>query len=114
MLCALSILSLTGYCFAQSQSLRLKGINQTLLWVTSLTMSTGALLVHPKHFSFHTPWIQAAILLSSTYLVGLFLLILYPPKKRGGLMAAYLLLWTLMVLITHDAVNKTTFISLHW
>jgi len=76
-------------------------------------MITGALLVHPQHFSFHTPWIQAAFLLSSLFMAGIILLMLFLPKKRGGLTAAYLFLLSLIVLITHDAVNKMTLVLLH-
>ena len=71
---------------------------------------TGTLLVYPAHFTFHTPWIKAAYLLLSMFIAGLVGLFLYPIKNKKLTKFIFLILFLLLLLITHDAVRKESFI----
>lgn len=92
---------------------------RALLWLLLFTAITGTLLVHPRHFTFHTHWIIAAYIL--VILCGG--LLQYPYSQQRKLtqgVLAYTLkgIWlerillavsTLgLVLVIHDAVVKQT------
>ena len=87
-------------------------LNRTMLWLLVFTVITGTLLVYPKHFNFHTPWIQAAYVL--VFLCGtLISLLLACRKKYQGRWLwgmSYLFLLGLLVIVVHDAASKTTFL----
>ncbi len=91
------------------------------LWLLGLLGLSGSLLVHPRHFTFHTPWILAAYFL---VFIGA-ILIQYPYRQykilgtrnlplsssflwleRGTLILSFVL----FIGIIHDAVTKQTFI----
>lgn len=82
-----------------------------LVGTTLLAAVTGVLLVYPRHFTFHTPWIQAAILGTTT--VFMLLIIFFPrnalekPNKKRFLC---IVLIPLLMIIVHDAVTKHTFL----
>lgn len=77
-----------------------------------LSLITGTLLIYPKHFTFHTPWINAAYLLVFIFLVGIFFLKKLQQKiiPRIILQIGYLSLFILLMVVVHDAVTKTTFL----
>ena len=88
---------------------------RALLWLLLLAGVTGTMLVHPRHFTFHTHWIIAAYIL--LLLCGG---VLQYPKLmqhtetsilRGIWLERTALLLTMasFVLIVHDAVTKQTF-----
>lgn len=87
-------------------------VNRTMLWLLAFSLITGTLLVYPKHFTFHTPWIQAAYLL--VFLVGLLVsgLIFLRKKNQWAWVSRgiYLILIVLLIGVIHDAVSKTTFL----
>lgn len=76
---------------------------------------TGTLLVPLRHYTFHTPWIQAAFVLLSVFLL---LVILFVPRKnqsqkipsRSRWLGLGVVLGMILVVIIHDAVTKTTFL----
>jgi hypothetical protein len=96
------------------------GINKIILWLSVLTILTGTFLVYPKHFTFHTPWIQAAYILILVFssAIGSLLWIrkkkqlaaLLPQFQRWLWLFVYGLLTLILVGIIHDAVTKTTFL----
>ena len=116
LLLTLSLLGSTFFCLIlislKNRSEILTRLNRIMLWLLVLTLLTGTLLIYPKHFTFHTPWIKAAYLL--VFLCGtvLSLLVILRKKRisnwyRG---ASYLLLILMLIGIIHDAVTKTSFL----
>jgi uncharacterized membrane protein YozB (DUF420 family) len=87
--------------------------NKIILIMSFFALLTGTFLIKPKHFSFHTPWIQAAYLLIIGFVLGiLFLNTLSKNKtirRRWLWRLAYLFLIILLIAVVHDAVTKTTF-----
>lgn len=125
LLFVLGIFSLAIYCFALigSKIFLIKNtnthdkfnyLNKIMVVFCVFAMLTGTLLVYPKHFTFHTPWIQAAYLF--TFIVGFSAVsfILFKMQREEGYRwvwrLAYLVLISILIVITHDAVTKTTFI----
>ena len=119
LLFALGILGIVLYRFAAvfaKKPLDIKyvtRINIFLLILGCLAALTGTLLVYPKHFTFHTSWIQAAYLLMSGFFAAVAALILLRHKKFFRLLCGvvYFLLLVVLVLVVHDAVTKMTFLS---
>lgn len=87
-------------------------LKNALILATVLAGMTGLLLVSPKHFTFHTPWIQVAI---AGVLVLCSLLIVFfpisPGNHRHRTRLLCLVMIALIVVIIHDAVTKSTFFS---
>jgi hypothetical protein len=110
---ALSLFGGTLYCLTAKHNL-IASSTKPLLFMSLLAMLTGTLLVYPKHFTFHTPWIIAAYTL--LFLVMLGILFLFSLKKKGifnrpwNLRVTYFILGLLLLFIIHDAVTKTTFL----
>lgn len=83
--------------------------NKALLCFALLAMTSGTILVYPKHYTFHTPWIMAAYLMVLIF-VGVVLMLMMLKKKsvRWLWMGVYLFLLLPLVVLIHDAVSKTT------
>lgn len=82
-----------------------------MLFISLVALITGTLLVVPKHFTFHTPWIQAAYLLITLFGLSIFLLIKYGSRLKPILQKLiYMTLILALVCVIHDAVTKTTFL----
>lgn len=115
LLITLGLLGLTFHCVTAKGTLNLKRINVTLLSLSVLAIATGTLLVYPKHFTFHTPWIQAAYVLVVGFCLCIGSMVFFNRKicvPKNLLRGIYLILFTLLVLVIHDAVTKTTFLIL--
>jgi uncharacterized membrane protein SirB2 len=113
---ALSLLGLTAYCLSLTNTkhqTRLVFFNKNLLIISVLALLTGSLLVYPKHFTFHTPWIQAAYLLIIIYGIMLGLFIVFSKKIAQAWIwrCFYITLIVILILIIHDAVTKHTFLD---
>jgi hypothetical protein len=114
---ALSLLGLTVYCLSLTNAkyqTRLLFFNKNLLMISFFALITGSLLVYPKHFTFHTPWIQAAYLLIIIYgiMIGLFIAFSKKITRVWIWRCLYLSLIAILVIIIHDAVTKHTFLNL--
>jgi hypothetical protein len=113
---ALSLLGSVIFCFGalytRSTLTFFSRLNKSMLILAPLAMITGSLLVYPKHFTFHTPWIQAAYALVTVFCVSIFMLSFFKNiiNKRWMLQMVYLGLIVILVLVVHDAVTKTTFL----
>ncbi|HSW68838.1 MAG TPA: hypothetical protein VLI69_01600 [Gammaproteobacteria bacterium] len=87
-------------------------LNQIMLWLLVFAILTGTLLIYPKHFTFHTPWVQAAYLF--VFLSGMLLsiLIVFRKKRRWRWIwgMSYGLLIIMLVCVVHDAITKTSFL----
>lgn len=97
----------------QSQITRL---NQSMLILAILAMLTGSLLVHPKHFTFHTPWIQAAYLFIFIFSLFIATLILFKKhllKKTWIWRIVYIILIIILIAVVHDAVTKTSLFPIY-
>lgn len=99
--------------------LKINSLHKYILWLSLLVMLTGTFLVYPKHFTFHTPWVQAAYLLLILFCLGILLLQNQTKNtphisedKRFVLLCSYIFLLIVLTCITHDAVTKTTFFRL--
>ncbi len=94
-----------------SLSLRLDSVLLALLVLVAIS---GTYLVQLKGFTFHTPWVQAAYLLVIIAMISLGFIINKKYRNKRILTSSplfqgvYLLLFLLMVIITHDAVTKNT------
>lgn len=116
LLLTLSLLGSTFFCLIlislKNRSEIITRLNRIILWLLILTLLTGTLLIYPKHFTFHTPWIKAAYLL--VFLSGTLLsLLIILRKKRVSnwyMGIGYFLLILMLIGIIHDAVTKTTFL----
>jgi uncharacterized membrane protein YozB (DUF420 family) len=114
LLITLSLLGLTFHCVTTKDTLNLKRINITLFCLGVFAILTGTLLVYPKHFTFHTPWIQAAYVLVVSFCLCVGAMIFFPQKsytRKSFLRGVYFILLMLLVVVIHDAVTKTTFIT---
>ena len=117
----LSLLGSTIYCFIltlfKQQTIeigvQIKQLNQFILLIGILALMTGTFLVHPKHFTFHTPWIKVAYLLIVIFSLGIAWLIAHKNRQKSRWLTCgiYFMLLIILGLIVHDAVTKTTFIS---
>jgi hypothetical protein len=83
--------------------------HKLILILSLLAALTGTALIYPKHFTFATPWIQAAYLFVMIFMVGILVLMRYNTKKRWFRLG-YLLLSILLIVVVHDAVMKKTFL----
>jgi hypothetical protein len=125
LLCVLGLLGVTTACLLLVSSTKFSigntniykkilRFNKYLLILITLAMLTGTTLVHPKHFTFHTPWIQAAYLFVVLFVIGISGLIgakkVFVLQHRGLWLVMYFLLITILIAVTHDAVTKTTFV----
>jgi hypothetical protein len=90
-------------------------MNRYIQWLALLAILTGTLLVYPRHFTFHTPWIQTAYALVILFAgsVGLlaWLAKKHYVKSRWVWLVMYLFLGSILVIAVHDAVTKTSFIT---
>jgi len=107
-LCALGLLGLIVYGFIDPSKPLSRKI---ILGLSVLALLTGTLLVHPKHFTFHTPWIQAAYSLLLVFV----LMTLWISAQKNKLplwvwRLIYLVLIAILAIIIHDAVMKTVFL----
>lgn len=125
MLCTLGLLGLVFLCLVlvSTQKLRdpmssvhheLRQLNRAILWLALFALCTGTLLVYPKHFTFHMPWIEAAYLL--IFIVGTWVSLLLRFSKQTKKSAwvwrgSYIGLIILLSAIIHDAITKTSLIG---
>lgn len=124
-LVALSLLGLAVYCMTLTasrkyamanayQQHKILRLHRLMLLIVALAMLTGTFLVYPKNFTFHTPWIRAAYLLSLIFAAGILLLTFLKKKtktpQRLAWLFFYFMLSLILIGIVHDAVTKTTFI----
>lgn len=114
---ALSLLGLTFYCLTtriHTQKIALNVVTKNMLWFSALALLTGTFLTYPKHFTFHTPWIQAAYLLTTLFILTVFLLRFFknalPKLPHWGWQLIISCLIILLILVIHDAVTHSTFI----
>ena len=112
-LCVMGLLSLSAYCVVMKPSfMKIHRVPLYLLGMALFALITGTLLVHPKQFTFHTPWIQTAlvstILLCTTMIV--FTVFFARTWKSFGIKVFYLVLLITFIAIAHDAINKTSFL----
>lgn len=114
-LIALSVLGTLLYCiFSAIRQQSHTVIYSILLALCLFALLTGSLLVLPKHYTFTTPWIQAAYLLVAIFASCVSAIIIIKKKfqvnHRGLSLLAYFFLVTLIIVIIHDAVTKSTFL----
>ena len=88
-------------------------VNRIILWVSVVAILTGTLLIYPKHFTFHAPWIEAAYLLA--FILGTLVFLLLYTKRSFNLnrwlwRGIYIVFTMILIGIIHDAVTKTTFL----
>lgn len=113
---AIGLIGGTSYCLVAVGSKKFNWMwcNKHLIYFSIAALITGVLLVYPTHFTFHTAWIKAAFLLVFVFCTGI--LILFLIKNKIALKnlwfwrVMYLALVVILILITHDAVTKTTFL----
>jgi len=122
-LLVLGLIGGIGYCFMTTSSrqssltfTQFSFLHRLLLWLSLLLGITGTLLVYPRHFTFHTPWIKAAYVLLFAVTLGILFLKRrishLPPTPTLALarQGSYFFIILLLFLIVHDAVTKTTFL----
>lgn len=121
LICTLTLLGSTLYCvpllwrrrYSERLSNTFKRVLHIIFGSALLAAITGTFLVHPKHFTFHTPWIQAAYILLISFGIGIGLLSFFKKKQIYALWlwaSVYFILVTLLVAVIHDAVTKSTFL----
>lgn len=83
-----------------------------MMWLATFTIVTGTLLIYPKHFTFHTQWIQTAyvLVLLFTLVLGMLIMLAKRNEKQSRWLwfIAYLMMAVILVNLIHDAVTKTT------
>lgn len=104
---ALSLLGFTTYSFLFTHKMTQQKTNPFLFLIGIFALLTGTFLVHPKHFTFHTPWILTAYFLLFLFFLGIFVLNYCKNNYWRKLISIVLII--LLVLIVHDAVTKLTF-----
>jgi hypothetical protein len=92
----------------------------SFLWMALLALS-GTLLIYPKGFTYHTPWIDAAyvfLLLAACLVVALLNLKWAEPDaefgcaQRVGMHLCYGTLSLVLMVIAYEAVSKHTFLRI--
>lgn len=98
------------YALASLQNDTVTRLNKIILGCLGVAAVTGTLLVYPKHFTFHTPWIQAAYLFVVILSASIFLLLLFRKSLRSRwiLGGSYVGLGVVLIAVIHDAVTKHT------
>ncbi len=102
----------------RSDFILLDQLNRNLLLLSVLAMMTGTLLVYPAHFTFSTPWIQAAYLAVTFFFIAVCYLkariphVIFIKRKQQFYRFIYSLLFMILLLIVHDAVTKMTFLRI--
>jgi len=115
-LLAISLLGIAIFCFAVMSFKKSDTTqwNKLLILLSLFALLTGTLLVLPKHFTFQTPWIQAAYILVMAFGLIVSLTILLKKKfsiqQRWIWVGIYSSLVILLIVIIHDAVTKSTFL----
>lgn len=85
-------------------------LHRMLFALSLIALITGTLLVYPKNYTFHTPWIKAAYLLLSLFIIIASLLNMRKLKNKQLLLGIYSLLIMMLLIVAHDAVRKSTFL----
>ena len=124
LLCVLSLAGIIVYCLSvvsakkfainpAHQQIKIQHLNRYLLLLATGALATGTLLVYPKHFTYHTIWIQTAYALLALF-VGVLLVMLGMRQgfTRGGWRVIYVLLALILITAIHDAVTKIPLINL--
>jgi len=100
---------LTSFKLAQCHKL-----NKIILSLLLCGMILGTALVYPKHYTFHTPWIQAAYLFIAIVILMLgflrYLIKRQMVKTRIFWQLAYGLLIMMIGFVIRDAVMKSTWL----
>lgn len=114
---ALSLLGLVATHALRSRAMghaivseHVNGFIRHIIPLSLLALLTGTLLVYPKHFTYHTPWIEAAYTLLITFILIWFALH-FLAKRRAipRWLGSFIYIISLVILlgIIHDAVTKT-------
>ena len=90
--------------------LSVKFFNKLMLGLGIFALVTGTFLVYPKHFTFATPWIQAAYALVLVIVFSILGLMLFGAKLKNRWIwrGIYFAMIVMLILVIHDAVTKTT------
>jgi FtsH-binding integral membrane protein len=105
LLFALGLVGLTASCILSKNIFFRKNAKKILLLMSIFALMTGVLLVYQTPYTFHTPWIQAALILLGIFITG----ILFSFYKKIDHPFFYSILLILLILISQDAVRKMTF-----
>lgn len=124
-LIALSLIGLAVYCIVLTSSRKYAIANvhhhnkilrahRAMLLIIVFALVSGTLMVYPRNFNFHTPWIRAAYLFSAIVIAGMltmtFLKKKFSTPKRSVWLVFYFVLLVILMTIVHDAMTKTTFL----
>ncbi|MDX1901022.1 MAG: hypothetical protein SFW66_03330 [Gammaproteobacteria bacterium] len=113
---AIGLLGTVIYCFGMTRKITvpseqknasLSRLKKSMLIASFFAALTGTALIYPKHYTFHTHWIQAAIGLLASFSIAI--LCLHKLKSRWQWLALCTILTLILVAIIHDAVMKQTF-----
>lgn len=115
LLFALGLIIALIYCvfFLSRKDYLTARLHRPMIYLSVLAMLTGTFLVYPKQFTFHTPWIQAAYFFVLLLWVGLAFISYFKRKNNTPvwvLRLIYASLLLILIIVTHDAVTKTTFL----
>lgn len=114
LLIVLSLLGLTLHCLVSRETISLKRVNVSLLGLSFFAALTGTFLVHPKNFTFHTPWIDAAYFFVVIFAVGIGGVLISKKNLNTNIWLRrffYFVFAVILLLIIHDAVTKSTFLT---
>ena len=119
LVCVLGLLGSVAYCFTLIGSKKFTRnhprLFKTILYLSLTLLITGTILVYPKHFSFHTPWIKAAYIFLLTFCLGIIFVNQHVVKngaisKSTLIKCTYAMLTIILLCIMHDAITKSTFL----
>lgn len=125
MLFTLGLFTAAIYCialvssrkFSQPNSLqhrKIARLNRLMLWLLLFAILTGTALIYPKHFTFQTPWIDAAYVYALVASISLLLLkkshLNFTSTRRELWLLAYFILLALLIVVIRDAVTKTSYL----
>jgi hypothetical protein len=88
-------------------------IRRLMLMIVLMAVVTGSLLIYPKNFSLHTPWIIAAYLSALLFSTGLAAMTWMKKKfsnsRRWAWLTLYIFLSFALLTLVHGAVTKQAF-----
>ena len=111
-LIVLSLLGGTLLCAFPNKFKTTFPLKKGLITLSFFAILTGTVLVYPKHFTFYTPWIKAAYLLSLFFMIGMIFFLWMEKRSISRLLmfAIVSISIIILLLIIHDAVTKSTFL----
>jgi uncharacterized membrane protein len=97
----------------QKHHLKILRLQRLMLITVLIAITTGSLLIYPKNFSLHTPWIRTAYVFALLFTISLLTLTWMKKKfsttQRWAWLTIYIFMGFALLTLVHGAVTKHPF-----